>query len=564
MGNQIGKQRVVEDRFKPDAPGKKHVCVIGGGTSGLVVMKELLALGHKVTCFETLPKIGGVYVKSYQSTILTTSSLLTAWSDYSDGRESDPKFWTAEQYLEYVQGFVKKHDLLKYINFSHSVEEVKKDPKTGKWMVTVQGGRGCQNIERCENTPEDPKAEPRTLEFDAVAVCTGTNNYACLPKLPGQERFKGELVHTENYRNPNRFAGKRVLIIGAGESGSDICNEISKVASKTAIAIRGLHGHLIPRIQSTGRVTDLNTNRARYSNPYIFGDTIGYVTQIAKRFFASWGPETDQKKVLKKIGELNIKQGTSAFSKFGCKNEGFVTAMVLRGAELHRDSFEIFENKVVFADGSEFECDAIVACTGYRNAFPFFDETHPEICCAGMNPRTNYKQVFCVDYPGEIAFFGFARPAFGSIPPTVEMQARLFALVTNGEIKLPSTDEMRRIACEDMLNWQTRFHNDAIRVKGLVDFQLYCDSLAKIIGCLPPLRELFFKKPYIWFKIMFGPFTMHQYRIVGPYANPKRAFEVLSRQPVGDLLESVITASFLLTAKTLSLLGFRQFTPNNF
>ena len=54
---------------------------------------------------------------------------------------------------------------------------------------------------------------------------------------------------------------------------------------------------------------------------------------------------------------------------------------------------QIFENKVVFADGTEFECDAIVACTGYRNAFPFFEEHHPELCFAGQNPRTNFKQV---------------------------------------------------------------------------------------------------------------------------------------------------------------------------
>jgi hypothetical protein len=64
---------------------KKHICVIGAGSSGLVVMKELTKLGHRVTCFESLPSIGGVYTKSYQNTILTTSSLLTAWSDHSDG-----------------------------------------------------------------------------------------------------------------------------------------------------------------------------------------------------------------------------------------------------------------------------------------------------------------------------------------------------------------------------------------------------------------------------------------------------------------------------------------------
>lgn len=561
MGNKL--DRVVVPPA-PTGKAKKHVCVIGSGSSGLIVMKELLALGHTVECFELLPALGGVYVKSYQSTILTTSSLLTAWSDHSDGKEANPKFWTAEEYLEYMTNFAKKYNLFQYINFSHKVQEVKKCCKSGKWMVTVLGGQGCENIERCSAVAADPNAQPRTMAYDAIAICTGTNTYSSLPEFPGQERFKGCIVHSDKYRNPDAFVGKRVLIIGAGESGSDITNEISKVASKCAIAIRGKHGHLIPRIQGNGRVTDLNTNRCRYSNPYILGDWVGYVNQMAKRMVASTGPDSDTNKVLRKIGELNMKQGTSAFSKFGCKNEGFVAAMVLRGAELHRDNFELFENKVVFQDGTEFECDAIVACTGYRNCFPMFDEHHPEISTAGCNPRTNFKQVFHVAHPGEVAFFGFARPAFGSIPPTVEMQARYFAMVVNGELQLPDREEMECVARKDQAEWERRFGWDAKRVKGLVDFQLYCDGLARQMGVMPPLQELFFKKPSIWVKIMFGPFTMHQYRLVGPYADPKRAEDVYSRQPIGDFLESSITLSFLITAKILYALGFEKFRPNEF
>ena len=64
-----------------------------------------------------------------------------------------------------------------------------------------------------------------------------------------------------------------------------------------------------------------------------------------------------------KIGELIIDLGTSAFSKFGCKNEGFVTAMVCKGAELHRDAFKLTDTGACFADGSSFECDAVVACS---------------------------------------------------------------------------------------------------------------------------------------------------------------------------------------------------------
>ena len=74
--------------------------------------------------------------------------------------------------------------------------------------------------------------------------------------------------------------------------------------------------------------------------------------------------------------------------------------------------------------------------TGYRNIFPMFDEHHPEVSFHGQNPRTNYKQVMCMAHPSEIAFFGFARPAFGSIPPTTEMQVCRSVSKSKSEFKI--------------------------------------------------------------------------------------------------------------------------------
>ena len=131
-------------------------------------------------------------------------------------------------------------------------------------------------------------------------------------------------------------------------------------------------------------------------------------------------------------------------------NRSSVTATLSKGAELHRDAFKLTaDKKACFKDGSEFACDAIVACTGYRNSFPFLE--HPDVAddvvCPksglkmkdiaerGKNPRLLYKQSIFPAFPtAEVAFFGFARPAFGAIPPCSEMQSRLYAMVTNGNI----------------------------------------------------------------------------------------------------------------------------------
>lgn len=295
----------------------------------------------------------------------------------------------------------------------------------------------------------------------------------------------------------------------------------------------------------------------------MFGDLVGYTNQLAKKFVASIGPKSEGNKILKKIGELNLINKTSAFSKFGCKNAGFVEAIVQRGAELHRDTFRFDENGAIFADGSRFDCDVVVACTGYKNVFPFFEQDMPEIVEYGRNPRKLFKQIFVPHLGKECAFFGFARPAFGSIPPTSEMQAKLYAAVWDGIVQLPDVPTMERIAEKDRENWEYRFGYDAKRVKGLVDFQLYMDELAEMMGCMPPLYDIMWKKPKLWFKIMYGPLTTHQYRLVGPYADPELAAKFYEKVPVGDLLEASITTFYLVTAKALSMIGFKRFQPNS-
>jgi dimethylaniline monooxygenase (N-oxide forming) len=62
-------------------------------------------------------------------------------------------------------------------------------------------------------------------------------------------------------------------------------------------------------------------------------------------------------------------------------------------------------------------------CAGYRNSFPFLEKDHPDLAEC-FNPRKLYKHIIPPQYGPDITFYGFARPAFGSLPPTSEMQAR--------------------------------------------------------------------------------------------------------------------------------------------
>lgn len=79
--------------------------------------------------------------------------------------------------------------------------------------------------------------EPETEIFDGVMVCTGHHVYPYVPKLEGINRFRGKVVHTHSYKVPNEFEGKRVLVIGNGNSGSDVAIELSSVAEQVRYSI---------------------------------------------------------------------------------------------------------------------------------------------------------------------------------------------------------------------------------------------------------------------------------------------------------------------------------------
>lgn len=71
-----------------------------------------------------------------------------------------------------------------------------------------------------------------TYVYDAVMVCNGHYKDPLLPNIKGQEKFKGRQWHSHDYRSPEEFKDKRVLLVGAGPSGTDIAVQIAAVAKK--------------------------------------------------------------------------------------------------------------------------------------------------------------------------------------------------------------------------------------------------------------------------------------------------------------------------------------------
>jgi hypothetical protein len=242
------------------------------------------------------------------------------------------------------------------------------------------------------------------------------------PSFPGAESFPGEQVHAHYYRTPDLLAGKRVLVLGIGNSACDIAVESSRVAASTDLAMRR-GAHIIPKYLlgvPTDRLTDSPLARGplklqQWSMAALLRLTQGKVTAYGL-------PEPDHA-----VLHAHPTVSQDLLSRLG---HGDLTV---------RPNIERFEgSKVFFTDGSSGEYDVVVYCTGYKVSFPFLAEN---VVSTEDNHVELYRRVVHPDRPG-LYFIGLIQP-LGAIMPLAEVQAEWVGDLVTGVGALPSVPEMR-------------------------------------------------------------------------------------------------------------------------
>ncbi|XP_043779676.1 dimethylaniline monooxygenase [N-oxide-forming] 4 isoform X2 [Cervus elaphus] len=213
----------------------KRVAVIGAGVSGLSSIKCCLDEDLEPICFERSSDIGGLWkftetsedgmTRVYKSLVTNVCKEMSCYSDFPF-QEDYPNFMNQEKFWNYLQEFAEYFDLLKYIRFKTTVRSITKRPdfsETGQWdVVTETEGRQVRAV------------------FDAVMVCTGhfLNPRLPLESFPGIHKFQGQILHSQEYKIPAGFQGKRVLVIGLGNTGGDIAVELSRTAAQVLLSTR--------------------------------------------------------------------------------------------------------------------------------------------------------------------------------------------------------------------------------------------------------------------------------------------------------------------------------------
>ncbi|HEX4615671.1 MAG TPA: NAD(P)/FAD-dependent oxidoreductase [Stellaceae bacterium] len=194
--------------------------VIGAGVSGLYQLYKLRELGLKVRVFEAGTGVGGTwYWNRYPGARFDSESwtygysfsqeLLEEW-DWEEHFAGQPE---TERYLNYV---ADKFDLRRDIQFKSRVTAARYQEDTRSWDVILEDGR---------------RYTARLL-ITAVGVLSA----ATMPRISGVETFHGRSCHTHYWpKEPVRFEGKRVAVIGTGATGVQTITEVAKTVGHLTV-----------------------------------------------------------------------------------------------------------------------------------------------------------------------------------------------------------------------------------------------------------------------------------------------------------------------------------------
>jgi hypothetical protein len=380
-------------------------CVIGAGPSGLAALRHLLAAGIEAECLEREGALGGNWrygaatSRVFASTRLISSKRLTEFADFPMPRHF-PAYPDHRQCLEYFEAYARHFRLGPHIRTGISVTSIEPaGPPGAGWLVKAGG-------------------EPR--HYAGVVIASGHNHVPRFPDLPGE--FSGRLLHSADYKSPTEpvaLAGKRVLVIGAGNSGCDIAVECSKHASVTVHSTRRGY-YVIPRFV-LGRPADLRGERLLKMRAPLWLRRLVALRGIARTIGLPW------------------KYGLPRPDHRLFETHPIINSELLRqidaGAIRPAGDVAAFDGQsAVFRDGRREEFDVVICATGYQTTLPFLD------CrLLGADSAAGVPRLFMnLLHPtrDDIAVVGLIQPDSGQWGIT-DVQARLVASMAAAARRAP-------------------------------------------------------------------------------------------------------------------------------
>jgi hypothetical protein len=329
-----------------------NVCVVGAGASGLLAIKNLLELGFTVDCYERETGVGGLWNWRHDRSPVTAvthliSSRATSGIPDFPMPDSWPDYPGHRQVHSYLERYADHFGLRRHIWFGTEVTRVRPVPgdSLGRWEVTTRSTGGDSE---------------RTRRYGAVVVANGHHWAPVLPQYEGQERFTGEVLPAAAVKDPAMLRDRRVLVVGAGNTGCDLAVEAAQRAAACWHSTRRGYWYL-PKYLLGRPVDQLHQQVLGLPLParvrqWLMQRTLRLVVGDLTRFGL---PAPDHR-----VGQAHPIVNSQLLHHLG---HGRITP-VPDLARFHSDEVEL-------VDGQRIAADLVVLATGYQPRFDFLEQT---------------------------------------------------------------------------------------------------------------------------------------------------------------------------------------------
>ena len=408
---------------------KRKIAIVGAGACGICAAKVMNEAGFDVTVYEIGSKVGGMWCidndnnlsSAYRTLHINTSRNVTRFPELDFEPDVQP-FPDHRDMHRYLERYARHFEITPLIRFNARVVSVSPEkpeqPANKRWLVNTEHG---------------------TSEvFDAVIVASG---HLHVPRHAAELKnaFTGEYLHSHHYKAPEPFVGKRICIVGVGNSACDIASDVC-VNAKSCVLVARSGVLILPKLFGGKPFTDITSKLQCRWIPYSLRRS------IIKAL--TWIVHGDMEKLGFKKPDTRVHTNS---------NGTIVNDIAYRRITVKQGIDQIDNKTITFSDGSTETFDVLIAATGYKTDLPFLS---PQIVAIDDNQMDLYHRIVPPAWPG-LYLLGFFNTdtALNSI---FRHQANWVREIELGNATLPDADTMMR-AIRDKREWLAQHYRQTPR-----------------------------------------------------------------------------------------------------
>lgn len=352
--------------------GVEPVIVVGAGPAGLAVAACLKQQAIDATVLEAADSVGSSWRSHYRRLHLHTPKDISGLPGFAMPLEY-PRFPSRQQLVDYLESYARHFEIEP--RFGEAVERIERAGDESWTVRTSAASYGARN----------------------VVVATGYNRQPFIPEWPGIDEFEGEVSHSREYRDGEPYVGKRVLVVGTGNTGAEIVICLHEhEAADISLCVRS-EVDVVPR-EFLGIPI---TRYAIFNQPLPLGVQDAITRTVSRVRFGNlkrWGLRPSGHPISRIVG-----QGRIPLIDIGTVD------LIKKGRVRVVGAIERFTRKGVVVPEGELELDAVILATGYRTGLSdLVAESKAVLDERGIPTRLGAES----QLPG-LFFVGFSNPPTG-------------------------------------------------------------------------------------------------------------------------------------------------------